>query len=44
MKARIRKIRQDFKAEHYLKTFLVQITNTIVKSEKYPEYRNKHLN
>ncbi len=28
---------------HYLKPLLVQIANGIVKSEKYPEHRNKYL-
>lgn len=31
------------KAGQYLKPLLVQIANTIVKSEKYPEHRNKYL-
>lgn len=31
------------KAGQYLKPLLVQIANAIVKSEKYPEYRNKDL-
>ena len=28
---------------HYLKPFLVQIANAVVKSEKHPELRNKYL-
>ena len=31
------------KGGHYLKPFLVQIANTVVKSEKHPELRNKYL-
>ena len=31
------------KGGHYLKPFLVQIANAVVKSEKYPELRNKYL-
>ncbi len=31
------------KGSHYLKPFLVQIANAVVKSEKYPELRNKYL-
>lgn len=31
------------KAGQYLKPLLVQIANAIVKSEKYPEHRNKYL-
>ena len=31
------------KGGHYLKPFLVQIANAVVKSEKHPELRNKYL-
>lgn len=31
------------KGRHYLKPFLVQIANAVVKSEKHPELRNKYL-
>ena len=31
------------KGGRYLKPFLVQIANAVVKSEKYPEFRNKYL-
>ena len=31
------------KGGHYLKSFLVQIANAVVKSEKHPELRNKYL-
>ena len=31
------------KGGHYLKPFLVQIANAVVKSEKLPELRNKYL-
>ena len=31
------------KGGHYLKPFLVQIVNAVVKSEKHPERRNKYL-
>ena len=31
------------KGGHYLKPFLVQIANAVVKSEKRPELRNKYL-
>ena len=31
------------KGEQYLKPFLVQIANAVVKSEKHPEFRNKYL-
>lgn len=31
------------KVSHYLKPFLVQIANAVVKSEKYPEFRNKYI-
>ena len=31
------------KGGHYLKLFLVQIANAVVKSEKRPELRNKYL-
>ena len=36
-------MRQFPTAGHYLKPLLVQIANGIVKSEKYPEHRNKYL-
>lgn len=31
------------KAGQYLKPLLVQIANSVIKSEKYPEHRNKYL-
>lgn len=31
------------KGGHYLKPFLVEIANAVVKSEKHPELRNKYL-
>ena len=31
------------KGGHYLKPFLVQIANAVIKSEKHPELRNKYL-
>ncbi|HFR3426431.1 TPA: IS110 family transposase [Streptococcus suis] len=31
------------KGGHYLKPFLVQVANAVIKSEKHPEFRNKYL-